>query len=240
MGKLPPARVPGARRHDARAGAAKSRPGRGCASASASTATSRSRGDYGVYGERMKYELVGDPVDGLRGLLPDRRGLHRLRATHRHAGRPGARLVGGQPRGLRPRHHRRRPDRVRHPLRALPQPRAHLDAGHRRRLLHARARRGDPLRRREVRRHREADARGDARRADHHLRDAPGAGRRCATSAACSACPTPTSTASRSWCPKRSASRSRRRISSRPSCARASRRTGRSRGCSRPRASSRG
>ena len=74
-----------------------------------------------------------------------------LRAEARHPGRARARLLGGERRRVEPRHHRRRPDRVRHHLRALPEPRAHLDAGHRRRLLHARARRGDPLRRREVR-----------------------------------------------------------------------------------------
>ena len=106
--------------------------------------------------------------------------------AQRHPGRAGARLLGGQPRGLRPRHHRRRSDRVRHHLRALPEPRAHLDARHRRRLLHARARPGDPLRRREVRR------RG-RRRAGASRRSSPSASSRraprCATSGACSGMP---------------------------------------------------
>jgi len=62
--------------------------------ASASTATNRCRQ---VRRLRRAHEVraVGDPVDGLRRLLPDRGGLHRLRATHRCAGRPGTRFVAG-------------------------------------------------------------------------------------------------------------------------------------------------
>ena len=60
------------------------------------------------------------------------------------------------------RHHRARPARARPDLRAVPQPRAHLDARHRPRLRRAPARRHDPLRHREVRR--------GAGRADRHLR----------------------------------------------------------------------
>ena len=37
---------------------------------------------------------LGDPVDGVRRLLPDRLGLHRLRAPHRRSGGTGPRLVG--------------------------------------------------------------------------------------------------------------------------------------------------
>ena len=55
-------------------------------------------------------------------------------------------------------------------LRALPQPRAHLDARHRRRLLRAAPRRGHRLRHAEVR--------PRERRADHHVRDDEGEGRR--------------------------------------------------------------
>ena len=79
---------------------------------------------------------------------------------------PGPRLGGRQPGRLGAPHHRPRPDRARAALRALPEPRAPVDARHRRRLLLRAARRGDPLRAREVRR--------GPRRADHHLRDAQG------------------------------------------------------------------
>ena len=60
------------------------------------------------------------------------------------------------------RHHRPRPAAARPDLRALPQPRARLDARLRRRLRRAPARRGHQVRHREVRRR--------ARRADRHLR----------------------------------------------------------------------
>ena len=71
------------------------------------------------------------------------------------------------------RDHRRRPAALRPAVRALPQPRARVDAGHRHRLLGARPRARDALRDREVRprvgradRHLRQDvpARGDARR----------------------------------------------------------------------------
>ncbi len=54
------------------------------------------------------------------------------------------------------------PDEARPAVRAVPQPRAHLDARHRHGLRRAPARRHDPLRHREVRR--------GAGRPDHHLR----------------------------------------------------------------------
>jgi DNA polymerase-3 subunit alpha len=53
---------------------------------------------------------------------------------------------------LRPADHRPRPARARPALRAVPQPRARLDARLRHRLRRASPRRGDPLRHREVRR----------------------------------------------------------------------------------------
>ena len=59
-------------------------------------------------------------------------------------------------------HHRPRPARARPAVRAVPQPRAHLDARHRHRLRRAPSRRGHPLRHRQVRRR--------PRRADRHLR----------------------------------------------------------------------
>ena len=108
-----------------------------------------------------------DPRDGLRGLLPDRLGLHLLREAERDRRRPGPRLGSRLPRRLLPRDHRHRPDQVRPPLRALPQPGAQVDARHRHRLLGARARPGHQLRGREVR--------ARPRRPDHHLRDDDGA-----------------------------------------------------------------
>ena len=72
-------------------------------------------------------------------------------------------------RRLLPAHHRRRPAALRPAVRALPQSRARLDAGHRHRLLGLRPRAGHELRRREVR--------PRLGRADHHLRqDVPARG----------------------------------------------------------------
>ena len=108
------------------------------------------------------------PPGGLRRLLPDRLGLHPLRARARDPGGPGPRLGGGQPRRLRAGHHRHRPDRVRPALRALPEPGAHQPARHRHRLLREPARRGDRVRHPEVR--------PRERGPDHHLRDHEGEG----------------------------------------------------------------
>ena len=88
-------------------------------------------------------------------LVPARQG-------QRHPGRARARLGRRLDRRLRAGHHRARPDQARAAVRAVPQPRAHLDARHRPRLRRAPARRHDPLRHREVRR--------GAGRPDHHLR----------------------------------------------------------------------
>ena len=101
------------------------------------------------------------PRDGLRGLLPDRRRLHRLREAKRRLGRPGPRLGGRLARRLLPRDHRHRPDALRPPLRAVPQPgpQGHARHGHRLRGRGPRAR--HQLRHREVR--------PRPRRADHHL-----------------------------------------------------------------------
>ena len=105
-------------------------------------------------------------ADGLRRLLPDRRGLHQLGEGAGHPGGPGARLGRGQPGGLGAPHHGSRPDRARAAVRAVPQSRAPLHARHRRRLLLRPARRGDPLRTREVWR--------GSRGADHHVRNPEG------------------------------------------------------------------
>ena len=110
-----------------------------------------------------------DQGDGLRVVLPDRLGLRPLREGERRRRGARPRLGGRLDRLLRARHHRHRPDRQRPAVRALPQPRPQVDAGHRHRLLGARPRARDPLRAGEVR--------PRARRADHHLRQDGAAGR---------------------------------------------------------------
>ena len=108
-----------------------------------------------------------DPRDGLLGLLPDRLGLHPLRAPERDLRRPGPRQRSGLARRLLPRDHRHRPDPLRPALRALPQPGPQVDARHGHRLRRRGTRPRDQLRRREVR--------ARPRRADHHVRDDGGA-----------------------------------------------------------------
>ncbi|MEJ7715035.1 MAG: hypothetical protein WKF40_04745 [Thermoleophilaceae bacterium] len=81
----------------------------------------------------------------------------------------GPRLGRRVDRLLRARHHRRRSDPLRPAVRALPQPRARVDAGHRHRLLGQGPRPRDPLRGRQVR--------PGVGGPDHHLRqDAPARG----------------------------------------------------------------
>ena len=82
---------------------------------------------------------------------------------------PGPRQRRRLDRRLLPAHHRRRPAALRPALRALPEPRARVDAGYRHRLLGARARARHAVRDREVR--------PRVGRADHHLRqDVPARG----------------------------------------------------------------
>ena len=107
--------------------------------------------------------------DGLPRLLPGHRRPVPLRQGDRHPGRPGPRLGRRLAGRLRAGDHRARPDRAQAAVRAVPQPRAHLDARHRPGLRRAPARRHDPLRHREVRR--------GAGRADHHVRHDQGQGR---------------------------------------------------------------
>ncbi len=107
-----------------------------------------------------------DPGDGLRRLLPDRLGLRPLREDARDPGRAGPRLRRGLAGRLLPGDHRRRPDAVRPAVRAFPQPRPQVDAGHGHRLRGRRPRAGDQLRRREVR--------PRPRRPDHHVLDDDG------------------------------------------------------------------
>jgi DNA polymerase-3 subunit alpha len=68
-------------------------------------------------------------------LLPDRRRLHQLGQAQRHPGRPGARLRRRLAGRLCARHHRPRPAALRPAVRALPEPRAGVDARLRHRLL---------------------------------------------------------------------------------------------------------
>ncbi len=109
-----------------------------------------------------------DQADEVSRVLPDRLGLHPLRARAGHSGRPGPRVGGRQPGRLLHADHRRRSDRLRSDLRALPQPRAGVAARHRHRLLRAPPRRGHRIRHPQVR--------PRERRADHHLRHDEGEG----------------------------------------------------------------
>ena len=118
------------------------------------------------------------------------------------AGGPGPRLGRRLDRGLVAAHHRPRPHPLEPALRALPQPRARVDAGLRHRLLPEPARRGDPLRRRQVRQ--------GQRRADHHLRLAQGALGASATSCGSWGSPSPRATASPSSSRTRCRARRRR------------------------------
>ena len=102
------------------------------------------------------------PQDGLPRLLPGGRRLHQLGQGAGHPGRAGPRLGRRLDRRLRAADHRPRPAGPRAAVRAVPQPRAHLDARLRHRLRRASARRGDPLRHRQVRRRPGRD--------DRHLR----------------------------------------------------------------------
>ena len=102
-----------------------------------------------------------DPVDGLRGLLPDRGRLHPVRPR---AGDPDD-LPGQRARihrDLHARDHAGRPDRLRPAVRAVPQPGPGDDAGHRRRLPGRPPGRGDRVCLPEIR--------PGPRRPDHHLR----------------------------------------------------------------------
>ena len=102
------------------------------------------------------------PPDGVPGLLPRGRRLHQLGQGQRHPGGAGPRVRRGLDVRLRDAHHRPRPARARSAVRAVPQPRAPLDARLRHRLRRASPRRGHPLRQREVRRGPRLD--------DRHLR----------------------------------------------------------------------
>ena len=143
----------------------------------------------------------GHRPDGLQRLLPDRVGLRQVGEGQRHRRRPGPRLGGRLDRRLRAAHHRRRPAALRPALRALPQPRARVDARHRHRLLRARPRARHALR------HRRGTGASRSRRSSPSARcsRAP----RRATPRACSATTTasatawPSSSPTRSWAARR-------------------------------------
>ena len=122
------------------------------------------------YERRLEYRDRDGEADGVWRLLPDRLGLHPLRARAVDSRRSGPRIGGGLARGLVHAHHRRGPARLRSHLRALPEPGARVAARHRRGLLRAPARGSDRVR--------DAQVRPGERGADHHVRDHEGQGRR--------------------------------------------------------------
>ena len=138
---------------------------RGCAS---SRTRGRLRHTIDEYERRLEYEIEMIKKMGFPGYLLIVWDFIRYAREERIPVGPGRGSAAGIARGVVHAHHRRRSDRLRSDLRALPQSRAHLDARHRRRLLRAAARRGDRLR--------HAQVRPRERRADHHLRDDEGEG----------------------------------------------------------------
>ena len=129
--------------------------------------------------ERADIRARRDRPDGLQRLLPDRLGLRQVRQGR--AASPSALAAARRPARSSPTDcdHRRRPAALRAAVRALPQPRAGIDARHRHRLLGPRPRARDPLRDREVRQ--------GVGRADRHVRQDVSRARPRATQPACSA-----------------------------------------------------
>ena len=160
-GQAAAAEVPDARRRGAGPDAA--------AAARRRAAAPLRRPDPGRGAGARRVRARRDRRDGLRVVLPDRLGLRQLREAERGRGRPRPRLGRRLDRRVRPQHHRSRSARQRPALRALPQPGAQVDAGHRHRLLGPRPRAGDPLRAGEVR--------PRVGGPDHHLRQDGPAGR---------------------------------------------------------------
>ena len=107
-----------------------------------------------------------DHRNGICRLFPDRRRLHPMGEARGDPGRSRARLGRRLGRRLGLDDHRSRPAALRPAVRAVPEPRARVDAGFRHRFLPGPARRGDPLR--------PAEIRPRPRRADHHLRQIAG------------------------------------------------------------------
>ena len=119
--------------------------------------------------ERMEMELGVIDKMGFCGYFLIVWDFVALREVQRDRGRPGPWLGRRLARRLLPGDHGRRPAPLRPAVRALPERRARVDAGHRHRLLGPRPRARDPLRDREVRRR--------PRGPDHHVRqDVPARG----------------------------------------------------------------
>ena len=92
-----------------------------------------------------------DPEDGLPRLLPDRQRLHQVGAGPRLSGGPGPRLGRRLAGGLFAVHHRPGPAAIQPAVRALPEPRARVDARLRHRLLPGQSRTRHRLRQGQVR-----------------------------------------------------------------------------------------
>ena len=101
--------------------------------------------------ERMKFELGVIEEMGFSSYFLIVWDFVRYAKENGIAVGPGTRFCRRVDHRLQPQHHRYRPTRQRPPVRAVPQPRAQVDARHRHRLLGPGSRAGDPLRRREVR-----------------------------------------------------------------------------------------
>ena len=119
-----------------------------------------------------------DPEDGLSRLLPDRRRLHQVGQDQRLPGGAGARLRCRLAGGVFAEDHRPGPAAIQAAVRALPEPRAGVDARLRHRLLPDQPQPGDRLRQGQVRQgcgepDRHLRHHGCARR---HPRRGPGAG----------------------------------------------------------------
>ena len=177
----------------------------------------------------------GDRADGLRRLLPDRLGLRQVRQGQRHRRGPGPRLGGGLDRLLRAVDHRRRPAGLRPAVRALPERRARVHAGHRHRLLGEGPRPRDPLRGRQVR--------PGVGGPDHHLRPHvpprrhPRRRARARATTTRPATASPSSSPSRSWAARRASTTTSSRSRS---CARSTTPSPRRARSSRPPRASRG
>ena len=153
----------------------RARGSRGVPAAAAAAAGARrraacSRHTVDEYERRLTLRNRDDQADEIPGYFLIVWDFIRYAREQGNSGRAGPRIGRRQLRRLLPAHHRRRSDRVRPHLRALPQSRARVAARHRHRLLRAAARRGHRLR--------HAQVRPRERRADHHVRDDEGAGRR--------------------------------------------------------------
>ena len=129
-------------------------------------------------------------VDGVLRVLPRRLGPRALREVARHPRRAGPGERGRFVRRVLPAHRRHRPDQVRPPLRAVPQPGPQGDARHRHGLRLPLPRRDDPVRRAT------GTATTTSPRSSRSRRSRRGP--RCATRRACSATRTRSATRSRS------------------------------------------